>query len=95
MSCIAASFLSSTLGIMKFLKTEPCQLLPNNGFMNGFCQFGNILALFSTLFCLLGKLLSIVYVFTYKDVDSNEFNYNFKFVVWICLLFMPQLLIVS
>ena len=91
------SLFSSTLGIMKFLRNGPCQLLPNSGFLDGFFQFGNILAMLSTLFCLLGKghLLIFAPLLLWKNYESTETEILYEsWIVWICLSMLPQLMFV-
>ena len=52
---LTTSLFSTAFGISKFLKSGPCQLVPNEGCLGGFGTLGFILLFFSVAFSLTSK----------------------------------------
>ena len=86
LSTFCTSIISATFGIMKVLKYGPCQLLLGDGILGGFCQLGNILVMFSILFCLLGKgfLFSIGHIYFFENNREMVVNWSvgMKMIPW-------------
>ena len=52
---LSSSVFSATLGIAKSLKSGPCRLVPDQGFLNGFGQVGFVLLVINIASTILSK----------------------------------------
>lgn len=96
----STSVLSASFGIAKFLKSGPCRLIPNEGFLSGYCQIGFLMVMLNTLCCIVikGILLSLACApwITMDQTKIRTETINLKtFVVWFGLNYLPQLIFVS
>ena len=83
---LSISVFSGSLGMAKFLKLGPCQIVPTEEW-----NFGFFLVFFSIATTLVGK--SLVLAFTIGDAKNND--YIIRCVNWVCSCLLPQLLLVS
>ena len=87
----SSSIISSTLGIVRFLKDGPSPLLSKEGFLGGMCKPGFIL-----LFINVGSTIVlkgvVLMAFTWTVLDAEMFM---SIIVWSSLNLLPQFLFVS
>ena len=57
------SFVTSSIGVSKYLLKGPCRVLSNKGCLNGMVTWKYLMAFISTLFSLGGKLVLAAYLF--------------------------------
>ena len=79
------SVFSASVGIAKFLKMGPCQIVPSDKWNCGF-----FLLFLSVAFSLLGK--GCVLAFT---LETNKNDFVSILAMWMCTCLMPQVILVS
>ena len=85
----ASSIMSATFGIAKFLKNGPCRLIPNQGFLGGYCQIGFILILLNVNATMLSKGFALP-IFGYEFEDKRT-----AIIIGICVFYVPNMIYVS
>ena len=81
------SVFSGSLGMAKFLKFGPCQIVPSQKY-----HFGFFLVFMSIASTLIGKGCVLAFVFV---VRGGRRNYVNKCIIWMCSCLLPQLVFVS
>ena len=85
------SVFSASVGIAKFLKVGPCQIVPSDKLHCGF-----LLLFLSIVFCLLGK--GFVIALCMESISLSETmkdKFIYVITILICTCMMPQLIFVS